>query len=176
MEINWFPSLRHTQLSQRVVFNIDTKSLLDILGLSGVEVHGRNKNAWAALWLTEYKKNTFLGSYSDFFTKTQGSIIVFGIPLLTGIYHDGIFAPELARRPSVLQPHQRDAGLGQPLRGQALVARYFHSKRQVRLVPRRDRGEQTHQAPARWGHFIQHQVREKDDKGNPPRINFLNRL
>lgn len=49
------------QLSQGVVFNTDTEALLDILGLSVLEVHGRNKNAWAALWLTEYKKNTLLG-------------------------------------------------------------------------------------------------------------------
>lgn len=41
---------------------------------------------------------------------------------LAGVHHDRVPAAELARRPPVLQPHQQDAGFGQPICGQAVAA------------------------------------------------------
>ncbi|KAI2514607.1 gamma-aminobutyric acid type A receptor subunit delta, partial [Homo sapiens] len=73
-----------------------------------------------------------------------------------GVHHDGVPAPELAGQQALLQPHQRDPGSGQPLRGQAVAARHLHRERQVGLVPRRDGGEQAHPAAARRRDPVQH--------------------
>lgn len=78
---------------------------------------------------------------------------------LAGLHHDRVPAPELARRPPVLQSHQQDAGPGQPIRGQAVGARHLHRQRQIRLVPRCHRGEQAHSPPAQRSHSIQQPVR-----------------
>lgn len=111
-----------------------------------------------------------------FLTKSRHyeSVCLTGISLVIGIHHDSVLAPELARWPSVIQPHQWNFGLRQPLCGQALVAGYFHSERQVCLVPWCDCGKQTYQAPARWRHFIQHQVSEGECMLSW--THFLNRL